>query len=80
MAINLKANERLVCVGQTALRAPDGMPLPAVPMYVIVKEQDIDPKSRLSTSEIDLHSDIASELALLFKKYVDGVEKLSEEA
>ncbi|GHV35797.1 hypothetical protein FACS18949_14470 [Clostridia bacterium] len=34
--ITLKENERLVYAGKTALRAPDGTPLPAVPQYMIV--------------------------------------------
>ncbi len=34
--IKLKKNERLVYAGETALRAPDGTPLPSVPQFVIV--------------------------------------------
>lgn len=34
--IKLKKNERLVYAGDTALRAPNGTPLPSVPQFVIV--------------------------------------------
>lgn len=34
--IKLKKNERLVFAGNTALRAPDGTPLPSVPQFVII--------------------------------------------
>jgi len=39
----LQPNERLVCVGKTALRAPDGTPLEGVPQYMIVQADKADP-------------------------------------
>lgn len=41
--IGLKENQRLVYAGETALRAPDGTPLPAVPQYMIVSVDEADP-------------------------------------
>ena len=37
MSRDLKPTERLVQIGQTALRAPDGSFLPAQPLYIIVE-------------------------------------------
>ena len=34
--------ERYVQIGQAALRAPDGEPLPAVPLYVRVEGEETD--------------------------------------
>ena len=79
MAITLKPNQRLVCAGQTALRSPDGTPLPAVPMYIIVDESVIDPKTGLAPGEAEMHDDIAAVLAPMFKQYMDGVEELEKE-
>ncbi|MCL2575694.1 MAG: hypothetical protein FWE33_04600 [Defluviitaleaceae bacterium] len=77
MAIKtLAPHQRLVQCGQTALRAPDGTPLPAVPMYIIVGDDVVCEKTGLAESEIDLHRDIAAELAALFGQYVEGVEAL----
>jgi hypothetical protein len=41
--ITLKKNERLVLAGNTALRAPDGTPLPSVPTYIIASINKADP-------------------------------------
>lgn len=41
--IKLNKNERLVYAGETALRAPDGTPLPTVPQYMIVPAEQADP-------------------------------------
>lgn len=41
--ITLRKNERLVYAGKTALRAPDGTPLPAVPQFIIVSADKTDP-------------------------------------
>lgn len=41
--ITLKKNERLVYAGNTALRAPDGTPLSAVPQYMIVPVDEAEP-------------------------------------
>ena len=41
--IGLKDDERLVYAGQTALRAPNGALLPAVPQYRIVPAEEADP-------------------------------------
>ena len=73
MAQILKPNERIVCVGQTALRAPDGTPLPAVPLYKIVDvgEAHID-TAGLSVGESGLYDDIAAVFGGKFKEYIDG--------
>ncbi len=39
----LNDNQRLVYAGETALRAPDGTPLPSVPQYMIVSADEADP-------------------------------------
>lgn len=75
MARKLKDNEHLVCVGQTAMRAPDGSFYPSVPMYVIVGEEQVDKETGLSEGEEELNTDIAKVLALKFKQYVDGVKE-----
>ena len=75
MARKLKDNESLVCIGSTALRAPDGTPYPSVPMYVIVDESQVDKKTGLSEGENELNNDIAKVFAGKFKQYVDGVKK-----
>jgi len=80
MAISLKPNERLVCIGSTAQRAPDGTPYPSVPMYIIVEDSDVDPTSGLSAGEAELYEDIAGILAAKFKQYVDGVKASEREA
>ena len=72
----LKPNEKLVCVGLTALRAPDGTPLQGVPMYVIVDECIVEPKTGLSYGEAGLFDDVVKNvLAPKFKEYMDGVKK-----
>lgn len=43
--IKLKKGERLVYAGETALRAPDGTLLNAVPQYMIVPESEADPSA-----------------------------------
>ena len=78
MAEKLKQNQRLVCVGQTALRGPDGTPLHAVPMYIVVDKSAVDPQSGLVQGEADAQDDIAAVLAPLFKQYMDGVEALEK--
>ena len=75
MAAMLKTNERLVRIGETALRAPDGTPLPTVPMYIIVDEKAVDTKTGLTKGEAELSHDIASLLAPKFKEYMDGVKR-----
>ena len=79
MAQILKPHERLVCVGQTALRAPDGAPLPAVPLYRIVDAGEADAgeydrKAVMTTGESGLYDDIAAVFGAKIKQYVDGVE------
>jgi len=41
----LQQHERIVYAGKTALRAPDGTPLEAVPQYMIVSVDEADPAS-----------------------------------
>ena len=43
MAIILNENERLLFAQMSALRAPDGTPLPAEPLYIIVDASAADP-------------------------------------
>lgn len=76
MAEKLKPNERLVCVGSTALRAPDGAFLPSVPLYIKVDESAVDLKTGLTPGEAELQDDIAAVLAPMFKQYMDGVKAL----
>ena len=78
MAEKLKASERLVQVGVTALRGPDGSFLPAVPMYIKVDAKDVSGKTGLSKGEEQLCSSgsVAAMLAEKFKKYMDEVEAL----
>ena len=77
MTKTLKPHEVLVCVGQTALRAPDGSFLPAVPLYRIadVSEIHVDTDG-LTVGESGLYDDIAAVFGEKFKQYVDGVNKL----
>lgn len=80
MTATLKENQRLVCVGQTALRAPDGTFLPAVPLYKIVCVDYADERGstpcteELTKGESGLYDDIAAVFGEKFKQYVDGVE------
>jgi hypothetical protein len=52
-------NSVFVCVGQTAMRAPDGAPLPAVPLYVKVDGSGVDPDTGLAGCEAELLDGIA---------------------
>jgi len=70
MAEKLKRNELLVCIGQTALRGPDGTPLPSVPMYVIVNKKDVDPETGYAKREAKAFGNIASMLAPMFDQYM----------
>lgn len=51
--MTLKENQRLVCAGQMALRAPDGTQLAAVPVFKIVSAEDVgaDSVEELSPNE-----------------------------
>lgn len=49
--ITLDKNERLVCAGTVALRAPDGTPLPAVQQYIIVSDDEADPATTHEVTE-----------------------------
>lgn len=49
--ITLDKNERLVCAGTVALRAPDGTPLPAVQQYIIVGVDEADPAAAHEVKE-----------------------------
>jgi len=71
MARTLKKNERLVCVGQTALRDPDGTPLQSVPMYIIVRADDVDHETNMSIGESGLIDNITEVLAGKFRQYVN---------
>lgn len=43
--MTLNKNQRLVCAGQMPLRAPDGKPLAAVPVYKVVPAEDVGANS-----------------------------------
>jgi len=74
MVVKLKENQRLVCVGQTALRAPDGTPLPAKPMYIITDDDTAGNAEDLTISESGLYDDLAAVLGSKFKQYADGLQ------
>lgn len=78
MAETLKPNERLVCVGATAMRAPDGSFLPSAPLYVKVSESEVNSNTGLSKGEEELMTDIGGVLAQKFKQYVDGIKELEQ--
>jgi hypothetical protein len=80
MARTLKNDERLVQIGQTAMRAPDGSFLPAIPMYIIVKAADVLPEKNLSTGEAELVADIGGLFAEKFAQYVKGTQHAGVEA
>ncbi|NLI22260.1 MAG: hypothetical protein GX418_12050 [Clostridiales bacterium] len=73
MAERLKRGEALVRIGQTALRAPDGTYLPAVPLYIKVKASEVD-KTEVSEGEHGLAADMAGVFAKKYKQYVDGTK------
>lgn len=73
MARELKPNERLVQIGQTALRAPDGSFLPAQPLYIIVEAAPDEPKDKpFSAAEEQTLTDVAGIFAQKFAQYVKG--------
>lgn len=70
MAQGLKPGERLVQIGQTALRAPDGSFLPSRPLYIVVEAAEAD--SAAPTGAADPLTDIAGIFADKFAQYVKG--------
>lgn len=75
MARVLEQNERLVQIGQTALRAPDGSFLPAQPLYIIVSSADADQTdSRFSEGEGQSMTDVSGIFAEKFAQYVKGAK------
>ena len=71
MSRDLKPTERLVQIGQTALRAPDGSFLPAKPLYIIVEAAPDEPKDKpFSASEEQLMTDVSGIFAKKFAQYV----------
>jgi len=79
MARLLAPNERLVLIGSTAMRAPDGTPYPSVPMYIIVDESQVNEKTGLSHGEEELIEDISGLLAKKFKQYYDAAQALERQ-
>jgi len=76
MAILLKPHERLVCIGSSALRAPDGTPLDSVPIYKIVDESSVNAETGMSDCEADFYEKtVARKLAPRFKQYTDELKK-----
>ena len=67
MAKRLQQNEMIACVGSAAIRAPDGTPLPSVPLYVIVDAKTVNQKTGLAPGEAEVQGDIAAVLAPMFK-------------
>lgn len=49
--ITLEKNERLVRAGMVELRAPNGALLPAVPQYMIVSVDEVDPATVVEAQE-----------------------------
>lgn len=73
MSRDLKPTERLVQIGQTALRAPDGSFLPAQPLYIIVEAAPDEPQDKLfSAGEEELLTDVSGIFAKKFAQYVQG--------
>lgn len=73
MSRDLKPTERLVQIGQTALRAPDGSFLPAQPLYIIVEAAPDEPQDKpFSTGEEELLTDVSGIFAKKFAQYVQG--------
>lgn len=72
MARVLKPNERLVQIGQTALRAPDGSFLPAQPLYIVVEAANEPEDKPFSKSEEQTLTDVAGIFAQKFAQYVKG--------
>jgi len=73
------SKEKYICVGSTALRAPDGSFLPSVPLYVKVEENTADNDTGLSTGETGLYDDIGASLLPLYKNYINGVKLFEKE-
>ncbi len=44
----LKEGERLIYAGETALRAPNGTPLPSVPQFMIIPSAEADPAAAVT--------------------------------
>lgn len=78
MSHPLTENERLVQIGVTALRGPDGKPLPSVPMYIVVHADQISAKSGLTSSEESACTDFAGLMAGRFGEYMRGVRGLAQ--
>lgn len=68
------AQERFEQIGITALRAPDGSFLPAVPLYVKTTAEVVE------QHETALVADVAGIFASKYKQYVEGVRNLSNAA
>jgi len=73
MTRTLQPNERLVLIGSTAMRKPDGTPYPSVPMYIIVDKSQINERTGLSHGEEEMIEDAAGLFAEKFKEYHDGI-------
>lgn len=77
MARELQPNERLVQIGQTALRAPDGSFLPAQPLYVVVSASEVIPETEMSKGEGECLADVAGIFAEKFGRYVKDTRALN---
>ncbi len=66
----LAEDERLVCIGQTALRGPDGTMLPAVKMYIKVKADAIDKETGMCEGEQKMVADIGGLFAEKMRDYI----------
>jgi len=87
----LRDNERLVMVGTEHCERKSaeeryaaelaGRPMPpqadGKPLYIKVRESEVDQRTALSEGEKELYSDFAVALLPKFKQYMDGVEAAS---
>ena len=74
MIRTLKPTQRLVQVGVTALRAPDGSFLPSVPMYIIVPEETINARTLLTADEEAACDALADSLVATFATQMKEIE------
>ena len=73
------SKEKYICVGSTALRAPDGSFLPSVPLYIKVEEIAGDNGDGITTGETEHYNDIGASLLPLYKNYINGVKLFEKE-
>jgi hypothetical protein len=80
--IIINNDERLVYAGTVALRAPNGIPLPAVPQYMIIPANEADPSDfvELHTNErLVLCGMIHTDIEKARERFAAGESQLSTE-